>query len=175
MKRSNHLPFIKVGGFFWFYLIYLHNQVKNRRLTRWCEPHHKQMRFFAIFNSQQIKHYNTSVLINDAHDDGRRMFLWSLKRFSFLDKIKKRNTSFSFGNEILRCYQVCMERVKRIELSSSAWKAEVLPLNYTRVVSTKLILTKKLHGCNRKIKFFVRICWLLSFYVFSLDYNSEIC
>jgi hypothetical protein len=26
-----------------------------------------------------------------------------------------------------------MERVKRIELSSSAWKAEVLPLNYTRV------------------------------------------
>ena len=29
---------------------------------------------------------------------------------------------------------VCMERVKRIELSSSAWKAEVLPLNYTRDV-----------------------------------------
>ena len=26
-----------------------------------------------------------------------------------------------------------MERVKRIELSSSAWKAEVLPLNYTRI------------------------------------------
>ena len=25
-----------------------------------------------------------------------------------------------------------MERVKRIELSQSAWKAEVLPLNYTR-------------------------------------------
>ena len=27
-----------------------------------------------------------------------------------------------------------MERVKRIELSQSAWKAEVLPLNYTRVL-----------------------------------------
>ena len=27
-----------------------------------------------------------------------------------------------------------LERVKRIELSSSAWKAEVLPLNYTRKV-----------------------------------------
>ena len=27
-----------------------------------------------------------------------------------------------------------MERVKRIELSSSAWKAEVLPLNYTRII-----------------------------------------
>ena len=27
-----------------------------------------------------------------------------------------------------------MKRVKRIELSSSAWKAEVLPLNYTRMV-----------------------------------------
>ena len=26
-----------------------------------------------------------------------------------------------------------LERVKRIELSQSAWKAEVLPLNYTRV------------------------------------------
>ena len=28
----------------------------------------------------------------------------------------------------------CMERVKRIELSQSAWKAEVLPLNYTRLL-----------------------------------------
>ena len=27
----------------------------------------------------------------------------------------------------------CMERVKRIELSQSAWKAEVLPLNYTPI------------------------------------------
>ena len=27
-----------------------------------------------------------------------------------------------------------MERVKRIELSQSAWKAEVLPLNYTRLL-----------------------------------------
>ena len=28
---------------------------------------------------------------------------------------------------------IILERVKRIELSSSAWKAEVLPLNYTRI------------------------------------------
>ncbi len=28
---------------------------------------------------------------------------------------------------------ILLERVKRIELSSSAWKAEVLPLNYTRI------------------------------------------
>ena len=27
-----------------------------------------------------------------------------------------------------------MERVMRIELTTSAWKAEVLPLNYTRVL-----------------------------------------
>ena len=27
---------------------------------------------------------------------------------------------------------IILERVKRIELSQSAWKAEVLPLNYTR-------------------------------------------
>ena len=28
---------------------------------------------------------------------------------------------------------IILERVKRIELSQSAWKAEVLPLNYTRI------------------------------------------
>ena len=27
-----------------------------------------------------------------------------------------------------------MERVMRIELTTSAWKAEVLPLNYTRIL-----------------------------------------
>ena len=32
-----------------------------------------------------------------------------------------------------------MERVKRIELSQSAWKAEVLPLNYTRVLMGRLM------------------------------------
>ena len=36
-----------------------------------------------------------------------------------------------------------MERVARIELASSAWKAEVLPLNYTRqsFFSLSVILT----------------------------------
>ena len=29
---------------------------------------------------------------------------------------------------------IYMERVKSIELSQSAWKAEVLPLNYTRLL-----------------------------------------
>ena len=29
---------------------------------------------------------------------------------------------------------IILERVKRIELSQSAWKAEVLPLNYTRLL-----------------------------------------
>ena len=28
-----------------------------------------------------------------------------------------------------------MERVMRIELTTSAWKAEVLPLNYTRILT----------------------------------------
>ena len=32
-----------------------------------------------------------------------------------------------------------MERVARIELAPTAWKAEVLPLNYTRVFSNPLI------------------------------------
>ena len=33
-----------------------------------------------------------------------------------------------------------LERVKRIELSQSAWKAEVLPLNYIRIKSRHLQL-----------------------------------
>jgi hypothetical protein len=33
-----------------------------------------------------------------------------------------------------------MERVMGIEPTPSAWKAEVLPLNYTRVLSKHLIL-----------------------------------
>ena len=32
-----------------------------------------------------------------------------------------------------------MERVARIELASSAWKAEVLPLNYTRLMPTAFL------------------------------------
>ena len=37
-----------------------------------------------------------------------------------------------------------MERVKRIELSQSAWKAEVLPLNYTRILFGAFTFNK---GC----------------------------
>ena len=44
---------------------------------------------------------------------------------------KKRNISFSYVTK--NCVVICMERVKGIEPSSSAWKAEVLPLNYTRI------------------------------------------
>ena len=51
---------------------------------------------------------------------------------------------------------VCMERVKGIEPSSSAWKAEVLPLNYTRMLKfvepTKLIIYRSLHICNSLLK-----------------------
>jgi hypothetical protein len=31
-------------------------------------------------------------------------------------------------------YRPNLERVMRIELTTSAWKAEVLPLNYTRII-----------------------------------------
>ncbi len=34
----------------------------------------------------------------------------------------------------LSYWDLCMERVKGIEPSTSAWKAEVLPLNYTRIL-----------------------------------------
>jgi hypothetical protein len=35
-------------------------------------------------------------------------------------------------------YRPVMERVMRIELTTSAWKAEVLPLNYTRIYKLKI-------------------------------------
>jgi hypothetical protein len=38
-----------------------------------------------------------------------------------------------------------MERVTRIELALSAWEADVLPLNYTRV-STDMILAESMSG-----------------------------
>ena len=34
-----------------------------------------------------------------------------------------------------------MERVMGIEPTSSAWEAEVLPLNYTRIVNTAKVIT----------------------------------
>ncbi len=34
-------------------------------------------------------------------------------------------------------YRPILERVMRIELTTSAWKAEVLPLNYTRSLKIK--------------------------------------
>ena len=52
-----------------------------------------------------------------------------------------------------------MERVKRIELSQSAWKAEVLPLNYTRK-SNKPGNVLLLHVCTtlgaKELNFCVR-------------------
>ncbi len=35
-------------------------------------------------------------------------------------------------------YRPIMERVMRIELTTSAWKAEVLPLNYTRIYKSTI-------------------------------------
>ncbi len=45
-----------------------------------------------------------------------------------------RSNQLSYRPIFLSKY-VCMERVKGIEPSSSAWKAEVLPLNYTRILN----------------------------------------
>ena len=46
-----------------------------------------------------------------------------------------------------------MERVKGFEPSSSAWKAEVLPLNYTRAYERKRrLLTNALDGGGRRIR-----------------------
>ncbi len=42
-------------------------------------------------------------------------------------------TSLTHKKALFRVHYSLLERVKRIELSQSAWKAEVLPLNYTRI------------------------------------------
>jgi hypothetical protein len=39
-----------------------------------------------------------------------------------------------------------MERVMRIELTTSAWKAEVLPLNYTRNLKGSYLKNQLLHN-----------------------------
>ena len=47
--------------------------------------------------------------------------------FLFLDKCP-------YTYSVYKIKGVKMERVMRIELTQSAWKAEVLPLNYTRIL-----------------------------------------
>ena len=42
-----------------------------------------------------------------------------------------------------------MERMMRIELTPSAWKAEVLPLNYIRISNTTIIIKFGAGGGNR--------------------------
>ncbi len=44
-----------------------------------------------------------------------------------------RSNQLSYRPETSGWFKICLERVKGIEPSSSAWKAEVLPLNYTRM------------------------------------------
>ena len=64
-------------------------------------------------------------------------------------KPKKKDTFVSISSSL--------ERVKRIELSQSAWKAEVLPLNYTRFLPSNVLLShlrttlgaKELNFCVR--------------------------
>jgi hypothetical protein len=52
--------------------------------------------------------------------------------FPYFDMHKK-NAVFTSHEMNTALVLLCMERVMRIELTTSAWKAEVLPLNYTRM------------------------------------------
>ena len=45
-----------------------------------------------------------------------------------------------------------MERVMRIELTPSAWKAEVLPLNYTRIIDLLIISRSWVIGAEDEIR-----------------------
>ncbi len=55
---------------------------------------------------------------------------------------------------------ICMERVMRIELTTSAWKAEVLPLNYTRKYVIHIWYFYIIQRFLKKIKYFVEIFFL---------------
>ena len=45
-----------------------------------------------------------------------------------------------------------MERMMRIELTPSAWKAEVLPLNYTRIIDLLFQAGLKVNGAEDEIR-----------------------
>ena len=58
---------------------------------------------------------------------------------SLLDLTRRANDAAVFQLALRMLILRVMERVARIELAPTAWKAEVLPLNYTRVFSSPLI------------------------------------
>ena len=55
-----------------------------------------------------------------------------------------------------KCFWVKLERVKGIEPSYPAWKAGVLPLNYTRKLKKD---SMKLRNCQDFFKIFMQLCF----------------
>ena len=50
--------------------------------------------------------------------------------------------------------ETSLERVMRIELTQPAWKAGILPLNYTRIYLTRILYEKKSQLSIVFLKFF---------------------
>ena len=50
-----------------------------------------------------------------------------------------------------------MERVAGIEPAQSAWKAEILPLNYTRISKVLLHYSNEFYGCQYFFDFFCQL------------------
>ena len=53
---------------------------------------------------------------------------------------------------------VCMERVMGIGPTQSAWKADILPLNYTRVFRSARLDAHKMFGINSMLENLIIIC-----------------
>ena len=50
-----------------------------------------------------------------------------------------RSNHLSYAPKQMLGYNIQIKRVTRIELATTAWKAVVLPLNYTRIKNIKLM------------------------------------
>ena len=67
------------------------------------------------------------------------LFLYiSVVILHFLKIIKYIKMGISLSKDI----PILLERMMRIELTQSAWKAEVLPLNYIRISATESIISR---------------------------------
>ena len=87
----------------------------------------------VLFSFQRTSHHLVLATLLSYHDC--RMLsndFFEILSFLSLNESLVRLSTQTNKKSTLAVHHHQLERVKRIELSQSAWKAEVLPLNYTR-------------------------------------------